>query len=73
MVELLRTDDVVLVTWLQARLAEAGIECVVFDAFTSAVYGGALDAVVRRMMVAEEDLSAARRILAEGRALAGDG
>jgi len=55
MIELLRTDDPVFISWLTARLAEEGIEVVVFDSHTSNIYGGALDTLTRRVMVAEEN------------------
>ena len=71
MIELIRTDDPVLLSWLETRLAEVGIEAVVFDGHTSSAYAGALDSVCSRMMVAEDDLSRAMMIVAEGRGLAG--
>lgn len=64
MIELIRTADAVLVSWLETRLAECGIRAVVLDAFTSSAYGGALDAVQRRVMVADADLPRAREVLA---------
>ena len=67
---MIRTDDPVLLSWLQARLAEIGIEALVFDGHTSSAYGGALDGVWRRLMVAEDDLFRALRVVAEGRELA---
>lgn len=63
MVELLRTDDPVLLGWLRNRLSEEGIEIHVFDAHTSSLYGGALDAVAARVMVDEADAGRARRIV----------
>jgi len=63
MKELIRTNDPVFLSWIQATLAEAGIEAVVFDQYTSAVEGS-IGALPRRVMVREEDLGAARRILA---------
>lgn len=65
MIELIRTDNSVLISWLEMRLSEAGIKPFVLDAYTSSVYGGALAAVPRRVMVEEGDLERARRILAE--------
>ena len=65
MIELVRTDDPVLLSWLESRLSEAGILAVVFDAHTATVYGGALDAVKRRVMVDDSDIGPARMILAE--------
>ena len=71
MIELIRTDDPVLLSWLETRLTEVGIDVIVFDSHTSSAYAGALDSVCRRMMVAEDDLSRAMRVVAEGRGLAG--
>lgn len=63
MVELLRTDDPVLLGWLRNRLGEAGIKIHVFDSHTSSLYGGALDAVAARVMVNEADAWRARQIV----------
>lgn len=65
MVELIRTEDPVLLSWLEARLAAEGIEAVVFDVHTSGAFPGVLDAVFRRVMVADAQLTRARRILAD--------
>jgi hypothetical protein len=65
MFELVRSDNPVLLSWLEARLTEAGIEMAVFDAHTSSAFGGTLGTVVRRVMVAEEDFPRASKILAE--------
>jgi hypothetical protein len=73
MVELLRTDDPVMLGWLRNRLAEAGIEAHVFDAHTSSLYGGALDALAARVMVDEADVGRARLIVAEAERLGADG
>jgi hypothetical protein len=73
MVELLRTDDPVMLGWLRNRLAEAGIEAHVFDAHTSSLYGGALDALTARVMVDEADVGRARLIVAEAERLGADG
>lgn len=70
MIELIRTDNPVFLSWLEARLAEAGIESFIFDDHASTVFGGTLDTVVRRLMVAEEDRGRTSGILAEGRKLA---
>ena len=66
MFELVRSDDPVLLSWLEARLSEAGIEMAVFDTHTSSAFGGVLGTIARRVMVAEEDVPRASRILAEG-------
>jgi hypothetical protein len=62
MKELLRTNDTVFLSWLQATLAEAGIEAVIFDQYTSAVEGS-IGALPRRVMVHEDDLARARKIV----------
>ncbi|GEO38718.1 hypothetical protein GGE65_002640 [Skermanella aerolata] len=64
MKELLRTVDPVLLSWLTALLADAGIEAVVLDTYTS-ILEGSIGAIPRRLMVVEEDYDAARRILVE--------
>ena len=73
MVELIRTDDLVMLGWLRNQLGEAGIEAHVFDAHTSSLYGGALDAVAARVMVDESDIGRAQVILAEAQRLGADG
>ncbi len=62
--ELIRTNDAVRLTFLQALLADAGIPAVLFDAFTSAAEGS-ISAIPRRLMVETGDLARARRLLAE--------
>lgn len=69
MIELCRIGDPVMLSWLQGRLAEAGIECVTLDAFTSQAFAGTLDGVGRRVMVSEADLPRAQGILREGHEL----
>ena len=54
MKELLRTNDLVRLSWLQALLADAGIETFILDQNTAAVEGG-ISALQRRMMVREKD------------------
>ncbi len=64
MKELLRTNDLVKLSWLKALLADSGIEAVVLDNHTSVLEGSAL-AIPRRLAVIDDDLPQARRILAE--------
>lgn len=73
MVELLRTDDPVLLGWLRNRLSEEGIEIHVFDAHTSSLYGGAVDAIAARVMVDEADVGRARRIVRQAGQRTADG
>ena len=64
MVELIRTNDPVFLSWLQARLAEEGIAAIVLDNHTSVLEGSIL-AIQRRVMVDEAAIVRARRVLAE--------
>jgi hypothetical protein len=64
MKELLRTTDVVRLSWLTALLADAGIDAVVFDTHTS-ILEGSIGAIPRRLMVADADEAEARRVLRE--------
>lgn len=60
--ELLRTNDAVRLSWAQAVLTDAGIECLVLDNHTSIVEGS-IGAIQRRLMVAEDDEARARSVL----------
>jgi len=62
MLELVRTNDLALLSALQAALAAEGIGCVEFDGAMAGVMGG-MGMFERRLMVLEEDLSAAREVL----------
>jgi Putative prokaryotic signal transducing protein len=63
MKELLRSNDPVLLSWVEALLTDARIGCVVLDAYTSAIEGSIL-AIPRRLMVGDDDYATARRLLA---------
>ena len=63
MKELLRTNNVVHLTWLTALLADAGIESAILDTHTS-VLEGSIGAIPRRLMVPDDDFLRARRLLA---------
>ncbi len=62
MKELLRSNDPVLLSWIQALLAEAGIDCLVFDTHAS-IIEGSISAIPRRVMVAEDEHGRACRIV----------
>ena len=62
--EILRTTDIVRLSWLTALLADAGIEAVVLDHHTS-VLEGSIGAIPRRLMVATDDAAQALRVLRE--------
>ena len=64
MKELLRTNDTVRLSWLQALLSSAGIETVVLDRHTS-IIEGSIGAIPRRLMVPDEEWTRARELLAE--------
>ncbi len=63
MKELLRTNDVVRLSWAQAQLKDAGIDCLVLDHHTSLVEGS-IGAIPRRLMVAERDHRRAGMVIA---------
>ncbi len=61
--ELLRTNNIVRLTWVEARLRDAGIECLVLDQHTSLVEGS-IGAIPRRVMVADRDHARAQALIA---------
>ncbi len=62
--ELVRTNDVVLVSAVGALLDGAGIHHLVFDQNMS-VLEGSLGVLPSRVLVPDEDLTAARRVLTD--------
>ena len=64
MKELLRTNNPVRLSWLQALLSDRGIESLVLDHHTSLVEGS-IGAIPRRLMVSDRDLAHARAVLAD--------
>ncbi len=64
MVELLRTNDPVMLSWLIALLRDSGIEAVVLDTHMS-IFEGSIGAIPRRLMVMSGDLIRARKLLDE--------
>ena len=64
MLELLKTNDVVLLSRIQSLLEERGIEHVVFDTHMS-ILEGSLGIIPRRVMVTRDDHAAARRIVTD--------
>ena len=63
MKELLRTNNVVRLSWAQALLRDSGIDSVVLDHHTSLVEGS-IGAIPRRLMVAERDHDRASALVA---------
>ena len=64
MKELLRTNETVFISWLEAMLKSEGIDVFVLDGHMSVLEGSA-NAIPRRVMVSDESYDAARRILTE--------
>ncbi len=62
MIELTRTNDPVLLSWLVCHLEAAGVESMIFDTHTS-ILEGSIGAIPRRVMVLAEQEAHARRIL----------
>jgi NADH:ubiquinone oxidoreductase subunit K len=65
MTELLRTNDAVLITAIEALLSGAKIEFVVADRHMSALEGS-IGALPRRVLVPADKVVKARRVLTEG-------
>ena len=70
MLELLRLNDPVKLSFLEALLRDGGIECFVLDHHMSVLEGSA-SAIPRRLMVLDEDAESARHILHEAGELDG--
>jgi hypothetical protein len=64
MVEIVRTSDLVLVGFLQSLLENANIPVFIADAHISALEG-MIGAFPRRMMVPQDHVAQARRLIAE--------
>ena len=68
--ELLRSNDPVKLSFLEALLRDGGIESFILDQHMSVLEGSA-SAILRRMMVRDEDYERARYILSEAGELDG--
>lgn len=64
MKDILQTNDMVFLSFVQALLRDAGIESLVLDEHASVVEGS-LGMLPRRLMVEESDLGRAKTILAQ--------
>ena len=62
--ELLRSNEIVFLSWADALLKSEDIEIFVLDGHMSVIEGSA-GAILRRVMVADEDYARARRLLEE--------
>jgi len=61
-VELIRTNDLVLISYLVSVLKDEEIDAVVLDEHTS-ILEGSIGAIQRRVVVLEEDLIAAKQVV----------
>ncbi len=64
MIELLRTNDAVVISFVQSLLRDAGIDCLVADQNMS-VLDGSIGILPRRILVPDADATEARAILAD--------
>ncbi len=64
MIELVRTNDAVLISFIEALMRDAGIEFMVADQNMS-VLDGSIGVLPRRILIAEDDADAARKILVD--------
>jgi hypothetical protein len=64
MKELIRTNDAVIISFVESLLKDAGIGCFVADQNMS-VLDGSIGVLPRRVLVIDEDVQAARRILVD--------
>lgn len=62
MIELLRTNDAVIISFVEALMRDAGIEFLVADQNMS-VLDGSIGILPRRILVGEEEAERAREIL----------
>lgn len=62
--ELIRTNDVALISFALALLRDAGLEPLLFDQNASIVEGS-IGALPQRIMIIDDDCAAARRLLAQ--------
>lgn len=65
MIEIIRTNDPVVISFAQSLLRDAGIPCFVADQNMS-VMEGTIGIIARRIMVAADDERQARRTLSDG-------
>lgn len=72
MIEVLNSNDPVRINFAETVLRDAGIKAVTLDENTSALFGGSLPWVKRRLLVSEADAQDAKRILAEALPKASD-
>jgi hypothetical protein len=71
MKELLRTNNLVYLSFAQAVLKDSGVETLLFDGHMS-VMDGSIGALPRRLMVADQEFARAQKLLADAEPLQED-
>ena len=64
MIELIRTNDAVIISFVEALMRDAGIHCFVADTNMS-ILDGSIGILPRRVLIDADDLAQARRILTD--------
>ena len=64
MIELLRTNDLVVISFVESLMRDAGIACFVADQNMS-IMEGSLGVLARRVMVDADEVDAARKLLTD--------
>lgn len=62
--ELVRTNNPVLLSWIQSLLRQEGIESFIFDSHMSVLEGSA-NAIPRRLMVVDDEYELARQTMTD--------
>lgn len=65
MIELMKTNDLVVLSYVEALLKDASIGYQIVDHNMSTLYGNAINSLARRVLVDEEEIDRARRLLAD--------
>ena len=64
MIELLRTNDAVVISFVQSLLRDAGIDCLVADENMS-VLDGSIGILPRRILIADDDADEVKAIMVD--------
>ena len=64
MIELIRTNDPVVISFVESLMRDAGIGCLVADQNMS-ILDGSIGILPRRILVAEDEAAEARKILVD--------
>jgi len=72
MIELIRTNDAVAISFIESLLRDAGIDYIIADQNMS-IMEGSLGVLPRRVLVAEDQVADARKLLVDAGVTTGDG